>query len=152
MQGKEQLKKPVHDFKKGVVQAKEQRQKTAKERSVKHRQTIADRRRALDKKRASFPNQFTHTRPVTQRKPIVGRIIQQQKPSTTVQEHVTRGMQDPFKQSKLNRKISVYKERPEMERKQKVQKVMKHPDKPIKVMKKRQLQKRSAPTHRRERQ
>src|SRR5690625_4998658 len=61
MQGTEQLKKPVHDFKEGVVQAKEQRQKAAKERSVKHRQTIADRRRALDKKRASSRDQSPHT-------------------------------------------------------------------------------------------
>ncbi|CAD2079980.1 membrane protein [Phocicoccus schoeneichii] len=152
MQGKEQLKKPVHDFKEGVVQAKEQRKKAANERTVKHRQTIADKRRSLDKKREPSRNQATHTRPVTQREPIVGRIIQQQKTSTNAQEHVTHGMQDQFKQEKLNRKISVYKERPEMERKQKVQKVMKHPDKPIKVMKKRQLQKRSASTNRRERQ
>ena len=152
MQGKEQLKKPVHDFKEGVVQAKEQREKVAKERSMKHRQTIADKRRALDKKRAASRNQSTHTRPVTQSEPIVGRIIQQQKTSTNTQKHVARGMQDPLKQSKLNRRISVYKERPEMERKQNVQKVMKHPDKPIKVIKKRKLQKRSTPTHRRERQ
>src|SRR5699024_3022291 len=79
MQGKEQLKKPVHDFKDGVVQAKEQRKKAAKERSVKHRQTIADKRRALDKKRASSRDQSSHTRPVTQREPIVGRIVQHQK-------------------------------------------------------------------------
>ena len=152
LQGREQLKKPVHDFKEGVVQAKEQREKAAKERSVKHRQTIADRRRALDKKRASFPNQSTHTRPVTQSESIVARIVQQGKTSTNAQEYLTRGVQDQFKQSKLNRKVSVYKERPEVERKQNVQKVMKRPDKPIKVIKKRKLQKRSTPINRRERQ
>lgn len=152
MQGKEQLKKPVHDFKEGVVQAKEQREKAANERSVKHRQTIADRRRALDKKRASSRDQSPHTRPVTQSEPIVARIVQQGKTSTNAQEHLRRGVQDQFKQSKLDRKISVYKERPEMERKQNVPKVIKRPDKPVKVIKKRKLQKRSAPTHRRERQ
>ena len=151
MQGTEQLKKPVHDFKEGVVQAKEQRQKATKERTVKHRQTIADKRRALDKKRAPSRDQATHTRPVTQRESIVGRIVQQGKTSTNAQEYLTPEMQDQFKQSKLNRKVSVYKERPEIEGKQNIQKVMKRPDKPIKVMKKRQLQKRSVPTNRRER-
>ena len=152
MQGKEQLKKPVHDFKEGVVQAKEQREKAAKERTVKHRQTIADKRWLLDKKRAASRNQATHTRPVTQSEPIVARIVQQGKTSTNTQEYLTRGVQDQFKQSKLNRKVSVYKERPEMERKQNIRKVMKQQDNPIKVIKKRKLQKRSAPTHRRERQ
>ncbi|MDY0410530.1 YtxH domain-containing protein [Virgibacillus soli] len=152
MQGKEQLKKPVHEFKEGVVQAKEQREKVAKERSMKHRQSIADKRRALDKKRAASRERSTHTRPVTQREPMVGRIVDQGKTSTNAQGHVTRRMQDPFKQSKLNRKVSVYKECPEMERKQNIRKVMKQQDNPIKVIKKRKLQKRSAPTHRRERQ
>ncbi|MFB1051466.1 hypothetical protein [Paraliobacillus sp. JSM ZJ581] len=152
MQGKEQLKKPVHDFKEGVVQAKEQRQKATKQRTVKHRQTIADRRRALDKKRAPSRDPSPHTRPVTQRESIVGRIVQQGKTSTNAQEYLTPEMQDQFKQSKLNRKVSVYKERPEIEGKQNIQKVMKRPDKPIKVMKKRKLQKRSAPMHRRGRQ
>lgn len=152
MQGKEQLKNPVHEFKEGVVQAKEQREKAAKERSVKHRQTIADRRRALDKKRASYRDQSPHTRPVTQSEPIVARIVDQGKTSTNTQKHLTRGVQAPFKQSKLTRKVSVYKECPEMERKQNVRKVMKQQDHPIKVIKKRKLRKHSAPTHRRERQ
>src|SRR5690625_1591345 len=152
MQGKEQLKKPVHDFKEGVVQAKEQREKAAKERTVKHRQTIADKRWLLDKKRAASRNQATHTRPVTQSEPIVARIVQQGKTSTNTQEYLTRGVQYQFKQSKLNRKVSVYKELTEMERKQNIRKVMKQQDNPIKVIKKRKLQKRSAPTHRRERQ
>lgn len=152
MQGTEQLKKPVHNFKKGVVQAKEQREKTANERSVKLRQTIADKRRALDKKRASSRNQAHHTRPVTQSEPTMGTSVQQQKTASNPQEHSTYGIQDQFKHSKLNRKISTYKERPQVERKQKSQKVVKHPDKPIKVIKKRKLQKRSAPTNRRKRQ
>src|SRR5690625_1049116 len=152
MQGREQLKKPVHDFKEGVVQAKEQREKAAKERTVKHRQTIADRRRAMDKKRVSSGNQSTHTRPVTQREPIVGRIIQQQKTSSNEQEQLAYGKYNQIEQSHLQRKRTTSKERLEMENKQEIRKVMKRPGKPIKVMKKRQLQKRSMPTHRRERQ
>lgn len=50
MQGKEQLTKPARDFKEGMRQAKEKRQKTHADRQAKHRQTIADRRQALDKK------------------------------------------------------------------------------------------------------
>src|SRR5699024_9289271 len=75
MQVKEQWKKPIHEFKDGVVQAKKQKEKAAKERSVKHRQTIADKRHALDKKRASSRDQSHHTRPVTQSEPIVARIV-----------------------------------------------------------------------------
>ncbi|MEB5453690.1 CD3337/EF1877 family mobilome membrane protein [Virgibacillus pantothenticus] len=150
MQGKEQLKKPVHEFKEGVVQAKKQREKSAKERSVKHRQTIADKRRALDKKRASYRERSTHTRSVTQREPIVGRIIQQQKTSSNEQEQLTHGMQNHIDQLQVQRKRTTSKERPEMENKQEIRKVMKHVGKPIKVMKKRQLQKRSVSRQRRE--
>lgn len=145
MQGKEQLKKPVHDFKEGVVQAKEQREKSAKERSVKHRQTIAEKRRALDKKRASSRNQSSHT---PQREPIVGRIVQQQKTSSNEQEKIP----NKNEQSQVQRKRTTSKERPQMENRQEIRKVMKHVGKPIKVLKKRQLQKRSMPTNRRERQ
>ena len=148
MQGKEQLKKPVHDFKEGVVQAKEQREKAAKERTVKHRQTIADKRQALDKKRAPSRDQSSHTRPVTQREPIVGRIIQQQKTSSNEQEK----MHNQIEQSQAQRKRTTSKERPQMENKQEIRKVMKQVGKPIKVLKKRQLQKRSVLTNRRERQ
>ncbi len=143
MQGKEQLKKPVYDFKEGVVQAKEKGEKATKERSVKHRQTIADKRSALEKKRASSRDQSTHTRPVTQSEPTKGTSVQQQKTASNAQEHSTYGIQDQFKQSKLNRKISTYKERPQVERKQKSQKIVKHPDKPINVIKKGKIQKRS---------
>src|SRR5699024_4444151 len=98
MQGREQLKKPVHDFKEGVVQAKKQREKSVKERSVKHRQTIADKRRALDKKRAASRERSTHTRPVTQREPIVGKVIQQQKTLSNEQE-----MHNQIEQSQAQR-------------------------------------------------
>ncbi|WP_425542145.1 CD3337/EF1877 family mobilome membrane protein [Virgibacillus salarius] len=66
MQGKEQLTKPARDFKEGLKQAKEKRQKTDADRQAKHRQTIADRRQALDKKRTPSREFASHERPVTQ--------------------------------------------------------------------------------------
>jgi len=66
MQGKEQLTKPARDFKKGMEQANEKRQKTDANRQAKHRQTIADRRQALDKKRTPSRKTASHERPVTQ--------------------------------------------------------------------------------------
>src|SRR5690625_1405152 len=65
MQGKEQLTKPARDFKEGMKQAKEKRQKTDANRQAKHRQTIADRRQALDKKRTPSREFASHERPVT---------------------------------------------------------------------------------------
>ncbi len=65
MQGKEQLTKPARDFKEGMKQAKEKRQKTDADRQAKHRQTIADRRQALDKKRTPSRKTASHERPVT---------------------------------------------------------------------------------------
>ena len=64
-QGKEQLIKPARDFKEGMKQAKEKRQKTDTERKAKHRQTIADRRQSLDKKRTPSRDTASHERPVT---------------------------------------------------------------------------------------
>src|SRR5699024_65318 len=66
MQGKEQLTKPARDFKEGMKQTKEKRQKTDTDRQAKHRQTIADRRQALDKKRTLSRNTASHERPGTQ--------------------------------------------------------------------------------------
>lgn len=66
MQGKEQLTKPARDFKEGIKQAKEKRQQINTARNAKHRQTIADRRQALDKKRAPSREITSHERPVTQ--------------------------------------------------------------------------------------
>src|SRR5699024_11365134 len=66
MKGKEQLTKPARDFKDGMKQAKEKRQKTDAERKEKHRQTIANRRQALDKKRTPSHDIASHERPVTQ--------------------------------------------------------------------------------------
>src|SRR5699024_567382 len=65
MQGKEQLTKPARDFKEGMKQAKEKRQKTHAEHQAKHRQTIADRRQALDKKRPPSRDTAINERPVT---------------------------------------------------------------------------------------
>src|SRR5699024_8823254 len=72
MQGKEQLTKPARDFKEGMKQAKEKRQKTDADRQEKHRQTIADRRRALDKKRPPFQKTASHERPVKQN--VIGSV------------------------------------------------------------------------------
>src|SRR5699024_486466 len=63
MQGKEQLTKPARDFKDGMKQAKEKRQKTDADRQAKHRQTIADRRKALDKERTPSRNTASYERP-----------------------------------------------------------------------------------------
>src|SRR5699024_2302809 len=65
MQGKEQLTKPARDFKEGMKQAKEKRQKTHADRQAKHRQTIADRRQTLDKKRTPSRKTTSYERPVT---------------------------------------------------------------------------------------
>ncbi|ASF27922.1 membrane protein [Bacillus amyloliquefaciens] len=67
MQGKDKLKKPASDFKQGITQTKEKRQQVNVERKAKHRQTIADRRLALDKKRMPSRDTATaiHVRPVT---------------------------------------------------------------------------------------
>src|SRR5699024_2905893 len=48
VQGKEQIKRPVKDFKKGITQAKERTQYANKERTAAHCQTIAEKRMALD--------------------------------------------------------------------------------------------------------
>ena len=67
MKGKEQLTKPSRDFKEGIKQAKEKRQKANTAREAKHRQTIADRRQALDKKRTPSREFVSPKRPVTQK-------------------------------------------------------------------------------------
>lgn len=65
MQGKEKLTKPTRNFKEGMKQAKVKRQKTHADRQAKHRQTIADRRQALDKKRTPSLKTASYERPVT---------------------------------------------------------------------------------------
>src|SRR5690625_7618030 len=65
MKRKEQVKKPAREFKEGMKQAKEKRQKTDADRQAKHRQTIADRRQALDEKRTPSRKTASYERPVT---------------------------------------------------------------------------------------
>src|SRR5699024_693755 len=65
MKEKEQLTKPARDCKEGMKQAKEKRQKTDADRQAKHRQTIADRRQALDEKRTPSRKTASYERPVT---------------------------------------------------------------------------------------
>lgn len=107
MQGKEQLTKPARDFKEGIKQAKAKRQQVNKAREAKHRQTIADRRQALDKKRTSSRKTASHERPVTQN---VNESVHQDrlKNSTVQQKEKTRPVtkSEHRKQFKLQRQLS----------------------------------------------
>ena len=107
MQGKEQLTKPARDFKEGVKQAREKRQKTHADRQAKHRQTIADRRQALDKKRTPSRNTASHERPVTQnvnesvhRDGLKNPAVQQKQKTRPVTKN------EHMKQFKLQRQLS----------------------------------------------
>ncbi|GGP08810.1 MULTISPECIES: CD3337/EF1877 family mobilome membrane protein [Oceanobacillus] len=66
-QGKENIKRSGKDFKKGISQTKENRQRENVERTSKHRKTIAERRQALDhqQKKKDFSKKQT-----IQRKPV----------------------------------------------------------------------------------
>lgn len=66
-QGKERLQQPSKDFKKGITQAKEQRQRENTERISKHRQTIAEKRQALNQKQKKTP--AYSNKPTAQKKP-----------------------------------------------------------------------------------
>ncbi|MDQ0271583.1 hypothetical protein J2S17_003471 [Cytobacillus purgationiresistens] len=107
MQGKEQLTKPARDFKEGMKQAKEKRQKTDADRKTKHRQTIADRRQALDKKRTPFQDISSHEQPVTHdvnkslhQDKLEKPAIQQKQKTRPVTKH------EHMKQFKLQRQLS----------------------------------------------
>uniref|UniRef100_UPI0038621C88 CD3337/EF1877 family mobilome membrane protein n=1 Tax=Lentibacillus songyuanensis TaxID=3136161 RepID=UPI0038621C88 len=79
VQGKEQMKRPVKDFKKGITQAKEGTQHASKERTAVHRQTIAEKRMALDQKRKAQPASrptIQNAQPVTQ----AGKRVKQNRP------------------------------------------------------------------------
>ena len=54
-QGKERLTRPIKDFKEGMSQAKEKRKQTSKQRSMAHRQTIAQKRLEMERKRQAEP-------------------------------------------------------------------------------------------------
>nr|WP_263363178.1 YtxH domain-containing protein [Ornithinibacillus gellani] len=107
MKGKEQLTKPARDFKEGIKQAKEKRQQVNKAREAKHRQTIADRRQALDKKRTPLREFVNPKRPVTQN---VNESVHQDrlKNSTVQQKEKTRPVtkSEHRKQFKLQRQLS----------------------------------------------
>lgn len=62
--GKERLQQPSKDFKKGITQAKEERQRENTERISKHRQTIAEKRQALNQKQ----NTASSNKPTTKKK------------------------------------------------------------------------------------
>src|SRR5699024_8932321 len=107
MQGKEQLKKPAHDFKEGIEQAKKKRKTAEVERKAKHRQTIADRRQALDKKRTAPRKTASYERPDTQN---VNESVQQDrlKNPAVQQKQKTRPVtkNEQTKQFKLQRQLS----------------------------------------------
>ena len=65
-QGKENLKRPGKEFKKGISQAKEKRQRENVERTSKHRKTIAERRQALEqqKKKDYIKKQTVQQKPL----------------------------------------------------------------------------------------
>src|SRR5699024_12169820 len=85
----------------------EKRQKTDAERKEKHRQTIANRRQALDKKRTPSHDIASHERPVTQN---VNESIHQDKlkKQAVQQKQTTRPVtkKDHMKQTKLQQQLS----------------------------------------------
>ncbi|MGG4034380.1 YtxH domain-containing protein [Paenibacillus cisolokensis] len=171
MQGKEQLTKPARDFKEGMKQAKEKRQKTHADRQAKHRQTIADRRQALDKKRtlsrktASYERPVTHdanesahqdrlknptvqqkekTRPVTKSEHMKQFKLQRQLSSPDRKEHFTDNPKQPVK--KGTRPINEERSRPKNSRK-----IIRRPSKPLKRTNQKQISKRPIHATRRKR-
>lgn len=54
-QGKERLTRPIKDFKEGMSQAKEKQDQVSKQRSIVHRQTIAQKRMEMERKRQAKP-------------------------------------------------------------------------------------------------
>jgi len=59
----QQAKQSVSDFKRGIVQEREQRQSGREEKRQQHRQTIADKRMALQKMQEQSGTHKTHERP-----------------------------------------------------------------------------------------
>lgn len=88
-QGKEQLKRPVKDFKKGISQAKEKRHQANKKRSIAHRQTIAQKRMELEQKRQAQPvsrHNEKQNRPPKQDKTNIDQTQQQTRPTNDFQQ------------------------------------------------------------------
>ena len=172
MQGKEQLTKPARDFKEGMKQAKEKRQKKDADRQAKHRQTIADRRQALDKKRtpsrktANYERPVTHdvnesahqdrlknptvqqkekTRPVTKSEHMKQFKLQRQLSSPDRKKHFTDNPKQPVK--KENRSLNEERSLPKNSRK-----IIRRLSKPLKRTNRKQISKRPIHATRRKRQ
>ncbi|GIN20226.1 membrane protein [Siminovitchia fordii] len=172
MQGKEKLTKPTRNFKEGMKQAKEKRQKTDADRQAKHRQTIADRRQALDKKRtpsrktANYERPVTHdvnesahqdrlknptvqqkekTRPVTKSEHMKQFKLQRQLSSPDRKEHFTDNPKQPVK--KENRSLNEERSLPKNSRK-----IIRRLSKPLKRTNRKQISKRPIHATRRKRQ
>lgn len=77
IKGKERLQQPSKDFKQGMTQAKEQRQRENTERTSKHRQTIAEKHQALDKKQKNTT--AYSNKPTAQKKALSSLIKEKQK-------------------------------------------------------------------------
>lgn len=107
MQGKEQLKKPARDFKQGIAQTKENRQHVHAARKANHRQTIADRRQALDKERSPSRDTAIHERPVTHDRNESFHLDRPSEPAVH-QEQKTRPVikKDHMKQTKSQQPLS----------------------------------------------
>ena len=171
MQGKEQLTKPARDFKEGMKQAKEKRQKVDVERQAKHRQTIAGRRQALDKKRTPSRKTASHERPVTQnvnesahRDRLKNPTVQQKEKTrpVTKNEHMKqfklqRQLSDPDRKKHFtdNPKLPVKKENrspnEERSRPQNSRTIINRPSKPLKRTNQKQMSKRPIHAVRRKR-
>lgn len=173
MKGKEQLTKSSRDFKEGIKQAKEKRQQVNKAREAKHRQTIADRRQALDKKRTPSREFVSPKRPVTQKgnellhqerlkkttvqekqknRPVT--IVEHRKPTKLQQrlssphrkEHLIET--DHSKQPVKKGNLPVQEERSRLKNNRKI---IKRPSKPLKRTRQKQIKKRFVQTSRRKR-
>ncbi|WP_442962117.1 lipopolysaccharide biosynthesis protein [Pseudogracilibacillus sp. SE30717A] len=162
MQGKERLTKPARDFKEGMKQAKEKRQKTDADRQEKHRQTITGRQQALDKKRPPSRKTASHerlvkqnvnksvhrdglknpavqqkqkTRPVTKNEHMKQFKLQRQLSSPDRKEHFTDHPKQPVK--KENRSLNKERSQPKNSRT-----IIKRPSKPLKRTNQKQTTKR----------
>ncbi|API94180.1 CD3337/EF1877 family mobilome membrane protein [Virgibacillus sp. 6R] len=173
MKGKEQLTKPARDFKEGIKQAKEKRQQVNTAREAKHRQTIADRRQALDKKRTPSRNIANHERPVTQKgneslhqerlKKTTVQEKQKNRPVTIVEHRKPTKLQQrlssPHRKEYLietdHSKQPVKKgNRPIQEERSRLKnnrKIIKRPSKPLNRTRQKQIKKRFVQTSRRKR-
>ena len=127
IQGKEQLVQPAHHFKRGIMQAKEQRQQANEERTANHRQSIAEKRRALEGKRKTTSN---HERPVLTDKQVADHSQHtQSRPSVKLRSQVVQRLkQSP--QPHLSNETRMIQQTQTSQPQSKVQQVV-QPTKPI---------------------